>query len=88
MSDFTDMPVSIGERRAIAEDDCDKWTARELLVHMLREHDNGTTPLEGVVVCFLKREGAFTRTGVRRAKITLLETVGLLDVCKYDLLQT
>jgi hypothetical protein len=87
MSDFTDAPVSLGERRALAEDDATKWSARELLVHMLREHDNGSCQLDGVVVCFLKREGEFTRTGIRRSKISVLETVGLLEVAKHDLLR-
>jgi len=83
----SDTPISLGERRALLEDDCTKWTPREMLVWMLREIDNGNFSPDGIVVCFFQKEGAGTRTGMRRCKTTVMEAVAMVEIAKYDLLR-
>jgi hypothetical protein len=86
MTDFRDAPVSLGERRALNEDNCSRWTPRELLMHLLREMDSGKFNPDALVVCYLKVEDAGTRTGMRRAKASVMQTIALLEVEKHDLL--
>jgi hypothetical protein len=82
-----DTPVSLGERRALAEDDCTKWTPRELLIWMLREMDSGNFSPDGIVVCFCKKENEGTRTGMRRSRTTVMEAVAMVEIAKHDLLR-
>ena len=79
-------PISLGERRALAEDDCSKWTPRELLAAMLRDIDNGRIHPDGIVVCFFQHEGEGTRTGMRRSKATVMQSVAMIEMAKHDLL--
>jgi hypothetical protein len=76
----------LGERRALAEDDCSKWTPREMLQWLLREMDGGHFKADGMMVCYFSREGGGTTTGMRRAKSTVMEAVAMVEMAKHDLL--
>jgi hypothetical protein len=80
----SDMPISLGERRALRDDDCTKWTPKELLSAMLRDID--TLKPEGIVVCYFRRDDAGTITGMRRSNTTVMEAVAMIEMAKYDLL--
>jgi hypothetical protein len=78
-------PTSLGERRAIRDDDCTKWTPKELLTAMLRDLDS--LKPDGIVVCYFKRGDPGTITGMRRSNTTVMEAVAMIEMAKYDLLR-
>lgn len=86
MNEFKDAPISLGEHRTLAENDCSIWTPRELLVFLLREIDNGRWKPDGLVVCYFQRDETGTVTGMRRSKATLMEAVAMVELAKHDLL--
>lgn len=79
--------TSLGEHRALAENDCDKWSPREMLEWMLREMDNGSFNPAGIVVSFFYRVDGNTVTGMRRSKVTVMEAVAMCEMAKHDLLE-
>lgn len=83
---MNDIPISLGEHRAVTEDDCTKWTPREMLLSLVREIDGGVIAPDGMLVCFFTKEGAYTRTGMRRSKSTIMEAVAMVEIAKHDLL--
>lgn len=83
---MNDIPVSLGERRMLAEDDCNLWSPKELLRALLRDIE--TTPMDGIVVCYFRRETIGTITGMKRSKTTVMEAVAMVEMAKYDLLRT
>ena len=84
MEDFTQAPISIGERKGM--DDCRDWTPRELLVYMLRLIDKGELQPDDLVVLFAYKKGNGTVTGMKRSKATIREAVALCEIAKFDLL--
>jgi hypothetical protein len=83
---LSDWPISIGERRALSEDDCSMWTPRELLVQMLRQIDEGSFSPDGIVVCYFWKKDDGTVTGMKRSKTTVMQAVAMIEMAKYYLL--
>jgi len=88
MTDFADAPVSLGERRALGGDDCDQWTPREMLVHLLREIDSGHFKPDGLMLCFFRNHDSAVLTGMRRSRMTQMEAVAMIEMAKHDLLNS
>ncbi len=85
--EFAQAPISLGERKAEQGDNCDQWTPRELLISYLRKIDSGAFVPDGLIILHLKHQGEDALlTGMRRAKVSILETVGVLEVAKNDLI--
>jgi hypothetical protein len=78
-------PISLGERRALRDNDCSLWTPSELLTAMLRDIEK--IKMDGIVVCYFRRENGGTITGMRRSKTTVMEAVAMIEIAKYDLLR-
>jgi hypothetical protein len=76
---------TLGERRMKKGGDCNLWTPRELLLAMLRDLDD--ISLDGIMVCYFRREGDGTITGMKRSKTTVMEAVAMVEMAKYDLLR-
>jgi hypothetical protein len=83
---FAAAPVSIGEHRSITEQDCSLWTPREMLVKLLRDIDTGAWNPEGIVLSYFYKDGEGTRTGMWRAKVTVMQAVACVEMAKHDLL--
>jgi hypothetical protein len=78
--------ISLGERRADAQNDCNAWTPQELLESILHRIERGEIAPNGMCVSWFTKEGDSTRTSFRRSRMTTIEAVGLLEVTKSDLL--
>lgn len=87
MSDnYADAPMSIGELKSSRHDDCRMITERELLVEILRGIDRGEIKPDGLMIIWqTKREGNFMAKA-RRSNLTVLESCGIMEVVKYDIL--
>jgi hypothetical protein len=81
----TDAPISLGERRMLKDSDCNLWSPKELLRALLRDME--TIPMDGIVVCYFRREDNGTITGMKRSKTTIMEAVAMIEMAKYDLLR-
>lgn len=77
--------ISLGERRALRDDDCTKWTPSELLQSMLRDIEK--IKADGILVCYFRRSVDGTITGMRRSNTTIMEAVAMIEMAKYDLLK-
>ncbi len=84
--DFSKLPESLAERRMRESDDCTKWTPRDVLLHFLRDIDNGSLVPDGLIVLYLKHVEGNTLTGMRRSRVAVLEAVGMCESAKHDLL--
>lgn len=85
---MNDNVIPLGPRRAIAQDDCRGWTPRELLVYLLTRIDNDPTFVPtAILVCYLQKCPESTMTGLRRSQASLLETIGMIETAKHDLLE-
>ena len=85
---FADAPVSLAERRAEEQGDCDLWTPREMLIALLRAIDSGDLSADGMVVIWKRTvDTKHVFTAARRAKLGIIETIGLLDIAKRDFLE-
>jgi hypothetical protein len=82
-----DNVVYLGPRRIVEQDDCRAWTPRELLQHMLKLLDAGELPVDSIVVVFTRVTPEGTLTGMRRSQASLLQTIGMLETAKHDLLE-
>jgi hypothetical protein len=80
--------TSLNEHRALAQDDCSLWTPRELLAALIREMDSGKLSADGMVVCYCRKDGTMQMTNMKRAKLTTMEVVGLMEIVKHDLLRS
>jgi hypothetical protein len=84
---FADTPVSIAELRSAADDDCNKWTPRDLLVNLLRRIDRGEIdPKILTIVYEIRHEERGSLCVSRHAGGRLYERVGLLSAAIQDLL--
>ena len=52
MDDFKDHPISISERQALKTEDPRKWSARDVLISVLRDIDSGKVNPKALVVGF------------------------------------
>jgi hypothetical protein len=79
--DFSKEPLTPGERRALKAEAADKWSPRDLLIHMLREHDAGRCVLQDVVVCW--HDG--TDFGFWNASKESSRALGLLAIATHGI---
>ena len=85
MSDFSQHPPSLSEIRA--QDNCNLWTPRELLIHYLRRIDNGEFVPDALLIMHVQHRDNSTLTGMKRSKCTVMEAVALCEIAKHDLLE-
>ncbi len=83
---FKDMPESIAERKAFLQNDCSQWAPRDALINILRQIDSGQINPDGMVVCWFEHKDDKTYTTCRRSRATVIEVIGLLELCKHDIL--
>lgn len=74
---FADAPPTVTELRACRDRECDQWTPRDTLVHLLRKVDRGEIELDTVVVAF--RDKKNREVGYARSAPDNMTTLGLLD---------
>jgi hypothetical protein len=79
-------PTSLSERRALDGDDCMAWSPRDLLVYFLRRIDSGEFVPDAITVCYSKHFDGQTLTGMKRSQCTVMESVAMCEMAKYDLL--
>lgn len=84
--DFKDAPVSIAEKRSEIENDNSFWKPRDLLVQLLRQIDNGEINPTGMVVIYDQHREKMFCSALRRANVTTAQTVALIEIAKFDLL--
>lgn len=81
--------TSLTERRALeGSTDCMLWQPRDLLLHYIARIDAGENFTGMLVAHVTKLEDAQIKTGASRAQLRVLESVGLLEAVKFDLLET
>lgn len=56
MTDFSDHPESVAERRAAIARDCKLWTPRDALISVLRDIDSGAIDPDTLVVAYRTRQ--------------------------------
>lgn len=85
---MNDNVIPLGPRRAIAQDDCRGWTPRELLTHLISmiDSDSEFNPAS-ILVCYTQKFAEGTVTGLKRSQASLLETIGMIETAKHDLLE-
>jgi hypothetical protein len=79
---FADHPKTVSELRSEKSGDASDWTARDLLVHLLREIDSGTLVPGDMVVIFDSTEGL----GYQAAAKDAITVVGLIETVKVKYL--
>lgn len=77
---FADAPVSLAEHRADANWSGMDWTARDMLIQLLRSIDRGEIKIGGCIVAFqqLDEDGTHASSHFRAAQTTLPLALGLL----------
>jgi hypothetical protein len=76
-------------RRALAgQPDCMLWSPRELLLHYLARIAAGENFTGMLVAHVTKLDDETIKTGASRAQLRCLETVGLLEAVKFDLMES
>lgn len=83
---YAELPTNLAERRALGTDDCTKWTPRDLLLHFLKRIDEGEN-FYGMQVVYVKRDEGGSCTGSLRAQMNFLESIGALDVARWQLIE-
>ena len=66
-TDFSQHPVTIGELRSDRSRSSSDWSARDLLISLLRDIDRGVVPADAMVVLHPKRQEDGTTDTVFRA---------------------
>jgi hypothetical protein len=84
MNDFSKAPTSLSEIRG--QDDCTKWSPRELLIYYLRRIDSGEFLPDSIIVLHLKHENSAVLCGMKRSKCTVMDAVALCEIAKSDLI--
>lgn len=72
--DFSNTPKLINEYRAHKEGDCSKWSAREALITMLRDIDNGKINPEQLVITYTLNNEVYSVI----ANCSLHDVIGML----------
>lgn len=87
--DFSDIPVSLAEVRADREYSARAWTARDVLVSMLRDIDSGAIRVDACCVAFsvVDEQGEHERTGFRASYRDVPFMLGVLGRVQYQLNQ-
>lgn len=82
MTDFSDTPPSLGERRATLAQDGSKWSPREALIAMLRDIDAGT--VQPTMLTIVYHDAGRTRfvTSAPNAH----SGIGMLEIAKHYML--
>jgi hypothetical protein len=76
--DFSNAPVSITEARAARSEDGSLWTARDVLVSLLRDIDGGKISVDALFVAYQTcTEGESKSVGYRQAGMDAMATVGV-----------
>jgi hypothetical protein len=83
-TDFSQHPVTIGELRSDRSRSSSDWSARDLLISLLRDIDRGAVSADAMVVVYRKRqEDGTTDTAYRACGPDLHVTLGLLERGKW-----
>ncbi len=85
-----DKVISFAAKRALAgEGDVTKWQPRDLLQYFIDEIDAGRQ-FDGMIVAYAwnDHENKRTLTGLMRSQFTVVTTLGILECCKHDLMQS
>ena len=86
---FSNIPQTLGERRADKKPDCQEWSARDLLINLLRRIDEGTLQITDIVVAFSAEndKGGYYRAGPNpETHVTHMEFAKhriIQDMCGY-----
>lgn len=90
IENFADHPESIAERRSEIAKKGSAWTPRDVLIHLLRQIDKGEINIETLVVCFqaINDDNMRCAPDWLQASPTAAHTIGVLEVCKYSMMET
>ena len=85
----SDNIIPLGPRRVVAQDDCRAWTPRELLAHLILKIDDPEDSFKPsmILVCYTQKYLEGTVTGMKRSQASLLESIGMIETAKHDLLE-
>lgn len=86
MESFNEAPKSFTERQAERDGSCRPMTPRDTLVMLLREIDNGQFSPDKLVVVYAYDASGGVINGSHQSGISMMETIGLLEMAKQDLL--
>lgn len=81
--DFKDYPKTINEIKSDQSNKAADWTARDLLIYLLREIDSGNLHAENIIVCVQKENEIFYRFAGENKNS---QNVGLLETVKHLIL--
>ena len=83
-----DNVIPLGPRRVVEHEDCRGWTPRELLMDLVAKIDGDPAfKPDSILVVYTKFVGEATVTGMLRSKASLLQTIGMIETAKHDLLE-
>lgn len=87
--DFSNHPMSLAEVKAEREYSSRAWTARDVLIAMLRDIDSGELKVDACCVAFsvVDDKGEHERTGFRASYRDVPFMLGVLTRVQYQLNQ-
>lgn len=81
--DFKNAPRTIGEIRAERDDDAGAWSARDALIKLLRDIDDGKINVKSCVIVY--RPDDDNQTLYLRASDSFVKDIGMLEAAKFQL---
>jgi hypothetical protein len=87
MDDFSEYPMSLGEKRAAKQHDAGKWTVRDALIAALRDIDSGRFDPQHCVLAFAIIEGSNTQVETFNCFPSSFYAVGLLQAASKQMLE-
>lgn len=88
MDNFKDAPQSISELRADKNQSAAAWTARDVLISLLRRVDSGEMELGALIVCFQRQQpDGPASTMYTASSPDLVTSLGLLSRVEHMLVE-
>lgn len=89
IDDFSDHPKSIGELRSERDDNMSAWSARDVLISVLRDIDSGViTGVETLVVSFRcdgDGDDGAKKTSHAKSAPDIHQAISVLELTKFDI---
>jgi hypothetical protein len=58
IDDYTEYPTTVGEIKSDLTQDATDWSARDLLINLLRDIDSGKLEIEKLVLSYRRKDGS------------------------------